>query len=190
MIIYIASPYTNYCDKQAAVDVQIDTFAILRDLGHEPIAPLLSHYIDQRHHASYERWMQWCLAMVGVCDVLLRLPGDSDGADREEAEARRLGKPVVYSIDEIAPYKFIYASELHSHDFTIDDVRIAPGDYPPINFGDHSHRNIADELSPLHWFGRENDGTQIRQGYTWAEFQAANQAAKDDIAAFVGGKRD
>lgn len=25
---------------------------------------------------------------------------------------------------------------------------------------------------------------------TWAEFQAANQAAKDDIAAFVGGTRE
>lgn len=124
MIIYIASPYTNYADKQEAVNVQIDTFAILSDLGYEPIAPLLSHYIDQRHPASYERWMEWCLAMVGVCDVVLRLPGASDGADREVAEAKRLGKPVVHSIDEIAPYKFIYASELHSHDFIIDSVRI------------------------------------------------------------------
>lgn len=137
MIIYIASPYSSYADKQAAVNVQIDAFAILRDLGHEPIAPLLSHYIDRRHPASYERWLQWCLAMVGVSDVVLRLPGDSDGADREVAEARRLGKPVVYSIDEIAPYKFVYSD--------------AP---------------------------------------TWAEHQAANQQALDEIAAAMGRKRE
>lgn len=101
-IIYIASPYSIYDDKQAAVDVQIDAFATLRDMGYEPIAPLLSHYIDQRHPASYDRWLQWCLTMVGVCDVVLRLPGDSVGADREVAEARRLGKPVMFGIDEIA----------------------------------------------------------------------------------------
>lgn len=123
MIIYIASPYTNYYDKQDAVNVQIDTFAKLLELGHEPIAPVLSHYVDQRHPASYERRLQWCLAMVGVSDVLLRLPGDSDGADREVAEARRLGKPVVHGISEIAPYKFIYASELCAHEFIIDSVR-------------------------------------------------------------------
>lgn len=81
--------------------MQVDTFAILRDLGYYPIAPLLSHYIDERHPAGYERWMEWCLAMVGACDVVLRLPGESAGADREVSEAQRLGKLVVYSIDEL-----------------------------------------------------------------------------------------
>ena len=141
MIIYIASPYTSYADKREAVNVQIDAFAILRDLGHEPIAPLLSHYVDQCHPARYERWLQWCLAMVGVCDVLLRLPGASVGADREVAEARRLGKPVLTSIDQI----------------------VNPGTYYEVT-GD----------AP----------------YTWADHQAANQSAKDDIAAFVGGARE
>jgi hypothetical protein len=109
MIIYIASPYSSYDDKQAAVNVQIDAFAALRDAGHQPIAPLLSHYIDERHPASYERWMQWCMTMVSVADLVVRLPGESKGADAEVAEARRLGKPVAYSIDEIVPYKFIYS---------------------------------------------------------------------------------
>lgn len=101
MIVYIASPYTSYANPLDAVSVQIDTFAILRDLGYQPIAPLLSHYVDVRHPASYDRWMEWCLAMVGVCDVVLRLPGASSGADREEATAKALGKPVVYSVDEL-----------------------------------------------------------------------------------------
>lgn len=140
MIVYIASPYTSYAAKQAAVNMQIDAFAKLRDLGYEPIAPLLSHYIDQRHPASYERWLQWCLAMVGACDVVLRLPGDSDGADREVAEAQRLGKPVVYGIYSFvnpgtyyevtgdAPYKFIYAGELYAHDFVVDSIRALEGE--------------------------------------------------------------
>lgn len=126
---------------------------------------------------------------------------DDDLASSPDAAAN---PGTVYEVTGDAPYTL-----------TIDDVRIPHGDYPPINFDDHSHRNIVDELSPLHWFGRENDGAQIRQdytwqdfrrehlaqfeamlaalptktGYTWAEFQAANQQALDDIAAFVGGTR-
>lgn len=133
MIIYIASPYSSYDDKQAAVNVQIDAFAALRDAGHQPIAPLLSHYIDERHPASYERWMQWCMTMVSVADLVVRLPGESKGADAEVAEARRRGIPVVYGVESI--------------------------------------------------------GAQIRQDYTWAEHQAANQATLDEMAAFVGLQR-
>lgn len=101
MIVYIASPYSAYANKDDAVSVQIDTFAILRDLGYQPIAPLLSRYVDVRHPASYDRWLEWCMAMVGVCDVVLRLPGDSTGADKEVAKAKALGKPVVFSVDEL-----------------------------------------------------------------------------------------
>lgn len=156
MIIYLASPYAAYANPQESVNVQIDAFAILRDLGHEPIAPLLCHYIDQRHPASYERWLQWCLAMVGVSDVVLRLPGDSDGADREVAEARRLGKPVYYSIDELmAPY----------------------------TWADFRREHLAQFEAML-------AALPTKTGYTWADHQAANQAAKDDIAAFVGGTRE
>lgn len=109
------------------------------------------------------------------------------------------------------------SGEVNAGQLLSDDIRIAPGDYPPINFDDHSHRTLADELSPLHWFGRENDGSQLRQDYTWqdfrrehlaqfeatvaalkpepeapytwAEYQAANKQALDEIADFVGGTR-
>ncbi|MGN6220938.1 MAG: DUF4406 domain-containing protein [Microbacterium sp.] len=35
------------------------------------------------------------------CDAVLRLPGDSRGADQDVAIAQRRGIPVYYSIDEI-----------------------------------------------------------------------------------------
>lgn len=162
-IIYIASPYSSYANKQAAVDAQIDAFATLRDLGYEPIAPLLSHYIDQRHPASYERWMQWCLAMVRVSDVLLRVGGASDGADREVAEARRLGKPVVYGIDS-----FINPGTVHEVAGTWQDFR---------------REHLAQFEALL-------DALPTKTGYTWAEYQAANKLSLDEIAAFVGGTRE
>lgn len=101
MIIYIASPYTSYANRQDAIDVQLDVFAMLLAAGHQPIAPLLSHYVDQRHPASYERWIEWYLAMVDVSDAVLRLPGESPGADREVDRAVDTGKPVFYSMSEI-----------------------------------------------------------------------------------------
>ena len=137
MIIYIASPYTSYDDKQAAVNVQIDAFAALRDAGHQPIAPLLSHYVDECHPASYERWMQWCLAMVSVADLVVRLPGDSIGADLEVAEAKRRGIPVVYGVEAAAPYQgvhevtgdapYTWAEHQAANQATLDEIAAAMG---------------------------------------------------------------
>ena len=100
MVIYIASPYSGYTNKQAAVDAQIEAFAALLLAGHEPIAPLLSHYVDRRYPASYERWLRWGLAILARCDAVVRLPGESAGADREVALATALGKPVYLSVEE------------------------------------------------------------------------------------------
>jgi hypothetical protein len=137
LIIYIASPYSSYADKQEAVNVQIDAFAALRDAGHQPIAPLLSHYVDQRHPASYARWMEWCKVMVSVCDLLVRLPGKSDGADDEVAEARLRGIPVVYGVESVvnpgtyyevtgdAPHT--WAEHQAANQATLDEIAAAVG---------------------------------------------------------------
>ena len=41
-------------------------------------------------------WMPDFLLWLASCDELVRLPGESAGADREVSEARRLGIPVVF----------------------------------------------------------------------------------------------
>jgi hypothetical protein len=46
---------------------------------------------------SYEDWMAHALSLVAHSDVLIRLPGQSSGADREVAWAEKLGIPVVAS---------------------------------------------------------------------------------------------
>lgn len=178
MIIYIASPYSSHADKQAAVDAQIDAFAVLRDAGHQPIAPLLSHYVDQRHPANYERWMQWCMAMVSVADLVVRLPGNSSGADREVAEARRLGKPVVYGVESVVNPGIVYDVVWH----------IPPDDYPP--YQSTANAVVQYRKNLLEYFGISEselgDGSQIRQDYTYVEHQAANQASLDEIAGAMG----
>lgn len=53
---------------------------------------------DQMTHAD---WMGVDLPWVAVCDAVLRLPGESTGADLETACAREHGIPVFASVEEL-----------------------------------------------------------------------------------------
>jgi len=50
---------------------------------------------------AYETWLKLDLAWLEVCDVLLRLPGKSPGADGEVARAFELGIPVFTDVDDL-----------------------------------------------------------------------------------------
>lgn len=96
--VYIASPYTNG-DKLQLVRLQIDAFHVLMDLGFYPIAPLLSHYVNEVRERDWKEWLDYDLQTIQECQMVVRLyPTDehgleipSKGADVEEAEAKKLG---------------------------------------------------------------------------------------------------
>jgi hypothetical protein len=50
---------------------------------------------------SYEDWMAFCLAWLERSDAVLRLPGESPGADREVAHAQELGIPVFFTVADL-----------------------------------------------------------------------------------------
>ena len=100
-LVYVASPYTNG-DVAQNVRIQILAAETLIRLGFLPIVPLLSHFW---HIASPHKWAYWmALDLQWVCnaDAILRLPGESEGADLEVALARLLCKPVFYSVQDLA----------------------------------------------------------------------------------------
>lgn len=99
-VIYIASPYT-LGDKQTNVDKQRSVAHALLDFGYCPVAPLLSHYLEEMRPRPWHEWIQMDFELIRRCDALLRLPGESKGADMEVALARQLGMPVFYSINEM-----------------------------------------------------------------------------------------
>ena len=111
--IYIASPYTRG-DKLKLVRVQIDAFHILRDLGYYPIAPLLSHYINEVRDRTHKDWLEYDFESIGMCDSVVRIRAKdengieipSTGADMEEAEAKRLGLEFLdfESVEELKEY--------------------------------------------------------------------------------------
>lgn len=98
--VYIASPYTKG-DMAVNVKNQIDCVDVLMSLGVVPFAPLYSHFQHMVHPRPYQDWIDIDLEWVSVCDCLLRLPGESIGADNEIDIARVLGKPVFFSIEDL-----------------------------------------------------------------------------------------
>ena len=52
--------------------------------------------------ADYDYWLKQDFAWLECCDALLRLPGESVGADMEEQEARRIGIPIFHSVEDLA----------------------------------------------------------------------------------------
>ena len=108
-LVYIASPYT-IGDKLENVRLQIDAWHILRDAGFVPIAPLMSHYLDEVKYRDYKDWLDYDFQILRICDRIVRIrphfdgvERPSSGADKEEEEAKRLGLEFISfnSLDEL-----------------------------------------------------------------------------------------
>lgn len=94
-LLYIAAPYTRPDPVMNTHRVcQVATFIVERT-DWVPVVPhltLLWHAIVPR---EIEWWYAYDLRLLSACDALLRLPGESTGADREVAEAIERGIPVL-----------------------------------------------------------------------------------------------
>jgi len=97
--VYIASPYTKG-DVAVNVRTQLEMANKLMDLGFAPFAPLYSHFQHMAFPRPYEDWIKIDLEWVKVCDCVLRLRGESAGADGEVKFAHDNKIPVFYH-DEI-----------------------------------------------------------------------------------------
>lgn len=98
--VYVAGPYTkpNPAENtQKAIKVGSE----LLEKGFAPYVPHLTLLWDTVDPQPYETWIEYDFEWLAVCDVLLRLPGESSGADREIAFARGRGIPVVYTIEDL-----------------------------------------------------------------------------------------
>jgi hypothetical protein len=99
-IIYIASPYT-IGDVAANVHVQIEAAHKIMDAGHCPVAPLLNHYLHIHRQRPPQDWIDTDLAIVAKVDIVLRLGGESVGADNEVDFAHKHNIPVAHGWDEL-----------------------------------------------------------------------------------------
>ncbi len=98
--VYVAGPYTKpdpCINTRTAILVGDRLWAS----GLIPFVPHLTHLWHTVSPHPYSDWLAYDIEWLLCCDVLLRMPGESSGADLEVAHAERHGIPVFYTVDEV-----------------------------------------------------------------------------------------
>jgi len=98
-LIYIAGPMT--ADPYGCVREAIAVGLAFSEEGCVPYLPQLSALHDMISPRSYEDWLGHDLAMIDHCNGLVRLPGDSPGADREVAHAHKRGLGILHFSEQM-----------------------------------------------------------------------------------------
>jgi len=115
LLIYLAGPIstdptdeTKYATKaqeraniRRAIDVA-DAFAMR---GHSVFVPHLNRFWHIRHPRGFEFWMRQDENILRRCDLMVRLPGASRGADREQRYAEQNGVQVVVLKESALPLR-------------------------------------------------------------------------------------
>ena len=108
--VYIASPYTQGSVSDN-VRNSLDDAEELIAYGFLPFCPLLSHFWDLIIKHEYDFWMSMDFGWVERCDAVLRLPGESGGADKEVEHATKCGIPVYFSLRDLVEAEHIKEQE-------------------------------------------------------------------------------
>lgn len=114
--VYIAGPISKG-DLAHNINQATAAFVTLAKAGLAPMCPHWSVYAKPcephgkdvlcvgdamgNREMTHAEWLGIDLPWVGVSNAVLRLPGESTGADREVAHARAMGIPVYYSVREV-----------------------------------------------------------------------------------------
>lgn len=101
-IVYISGPMSSSGEPGTNLNRAALAAAMLMDAGFLPFVPHLSwiqHAITP--WVPLERLKETTLSWVDRSDALLRLHGDSEGADGEVLRAVSLGIPVFYSVHHL-----------------------------------------------------------------------------------------
>lgn len=98
--VYIAGPMTNGTKdhfNMVKIHEAIEAYFCLIEHRFVPHCPHLTVFCElmHPHRILYEHWLQLDKSYIDDADVVLRIPGPSEGADRECAYAEETDKPVV-----------------------------------------------------------------------------------------------
>ena len=98
--VYLSGPISqgNRAENLRQAD---EAFMRLRELGYAVLNPMWSARMPGAFDIPHARWIENDLAWVECADAVLRLPGESVGAEIECDHARRWGIPVYDSIADL-----------------------------------------------------------------------------------------
>ena len=98
--IYIAGPMTKG-DRVKHLATALTVYRTLMQLEFAPFCPQLTFLVDSLIRQPHESWLEADLPWVQAADAILRIPGESKGADMEVDCARRHDIPVFETIEQI-----------------------------------------------------------------------------------------
>lgn len=97
--VFVSGPYSNNIEENLNNVIEVSNKLI--DMGFVPVIPHFYHYIEVKHEKPYDVWLNCALGLLERSDIYFRLPGESPGADKEEAFADELDMVKYYSIDDL-----------------------------------------------------------------------------------------
>jgi hypothetical protein len=98
--IYIASPLiTN--DPEANIQKVIEVANNLWQTGYYPFVPYLAWIWQERYPHEYNEWLDYNFTWLELCDAVFVIDENSESVKQEIQKARKLGIPVVRSLDEL-----------------------------------------------------------------------------------------
>ncbi len=100
-LVYLAGPYSKPDPVENTHRVILEANKLLDDGRVTPHVPHLTHLWHLVSPRPIEFWYEYDLALLVRCDAVLRMPGDSTGADREVDVAEELRIPVFHSRESL-----------------------------------------------------------------------------------------
>lgn len=100
-LVYISGPYTiGVTDGHVRKACMV--WESLRDEGLcTPVCPHWSFLQAVIWPLSHEQWIEYDLEILARCDAVLRLPGESKGAELECQYAQQNGIPVFLTLSQL-----------------------------------------------------------------------------------------
>lgn len=99
-LVYIACPYTRG-DTAVNVHNAIQAANRVVELGAIPYVPVWTHFWHLITPHPWEFWIELDKYFVSLANCILRLDGESKGADLEVKQALQEGKPVFYHLEDL-----------------------------------------------------------------------------------------
>ena len=112
LCVFVSGPMTAGLHYERNIRLAMDAAALLMANGFHPFVPHLYTLLEMVHHQDYDRWLALDFAFVERCHALLRLPGESKGADLEVAHAKELGRPVFYTIESLIEWRNVLQASM------------------------------------------------------------------------------
>jgi len=104
MRVYIAGPYSKP-DPLENMGIALRMAEHVWVRGDIPYVPHLTGFWQFAHPHPYGSWLALDMKWLQVCDGFLRFPGESPGADKEEARAKELGLCIWHGLEEYLKHR-------------------------------------------------------------------------------------